>query len=51
MIVILIGFLAVAKEIDILSHTMPITNIFQHDDAILHDGVVTCMPDFRSEIG
>ena len=51
MIVILIGFLAIAEEVDILSHTMPITNIFQHDDAILHDTVVTLMSDFRSEIG
>ncbi len=40
-IIILIGFLAIAEEIDILSHTMPIAHIFQHDDTILHDRVIT----------
>ncbi len=50
-IVILIGFLAVAEEVEILSHAMTIAHIFQHDDAILHDGVVVCMSDFRSEEG
>ena len=39
--IILIGFLTIAEEIDILSHTMPIAHIFQHDDAILHDRVIT----------
>ena len=51
MIIILIGFLAIAEEVDILSHTLPITHIFKHDDTILHDAVVTLMSDFRSEVG
>ena len=51
MIIILIRFLAIAEEIDVLSHTMPIAHIFKHDDAILHDGMITLMSDFRGEIG
>ena len=41
MIVILIGFLTIAEEIDVLPHTLTVAHIFQHDDAILHDGVIT----------
>ena len=50
MIIIFVCFRTVAKEVDVLPHAMTGRgNIFQHDDAILHDGVITLVSDFRSE--
>jgi hypothetical protein len=50
MIIVLVRLGTVAEEIEILAHTLAGRgNIFQHDDAILHDGVVTLVSDFRSE--
>lgn len=50
MIIIFISIRAVTEEIDILSHALSVANIFQHDDAILHDRVIRLMPDFRGEV-
>jgi hypothetical protein len=50
-VVILIGFLAIAEEIDIRSHALSVAEILQHDDAILHDGAVSLVSDFRREVG
>ena len=51
MIIIFIRVRAVAKEVEIVAHPLPIVDVFEDDDAILHDGMITLMPDFRGEIG
>ena len=51
MIIIFIGLLTIAEEIDVLPHALSVADIFKHHDAILHDGVITLVSDFRSEIG
>ena len=39
--IILIGFLAIAEEVDILSHALTVADIFQHDDTILYNRGIT----------
>jgi hypothetical protein len=49
MIIIFIGVGAVAQEVEIVAHPLPIVDVFKDDDAILHDGVIILMSDFRGE--
>jgi len=49
-IIILVCFGTVAKEVDVLPHALSGgENIFQYDDAILYDTMVRLMSDFRCE--
>ena len=50
MIVVFVRLGAVTEEVEVLAHALSGRgNIFQHDDTVLHDGVVTLMSDFRRE--
>jgi hypothetical protein len=51
MIIILIGVRAVAEEVDVLPHALAVADILQHHDAILHDGAVSLVSDFRCDEG
>ena len=49
MIIIFICVRTVAEEVEIFTHPLPIVDVFKDDDAILHDGVIILMSDFRGE--
>ena len=50
MIIVFVRLGTVTEEVEIVAHTLSGRgNIFQHDDAVLHDCMVTLVSDFRRE--
>jgi hypothetical protein len=49
-IVILVGFRAVAEEVDVLAHAFAVAHVLQHDHANLHDGMIGLVTNFGSQV-
>jgi hypothetical protein len=49
-VVVLVALRAVADEVDVLAHASSVAHVLQHDDAVLHDGMVALVADLGSEI-